>query len=68
MLKLNNTIIIKIKLRFMETIHSDNMMFSFKSMGGRVDKSVNQGRIPYYYRIVGKNHLGVCKYILFEIQ
>jgi len=31
-------------------------MFSFTSMGGRIDNSVNDGRSAYVFRISGSNH------------
>jgi len=31
-------------------------MFSFSSMRGRIDNSVNDGRSPYVFRISGSNH------------
>nr|GEZ14365.1 hypothetical protein [Tanacetum cinerariifolium] len=33
-----------------------NMMFSFTSMGGKVDSSVNKGCGPYVYRLQGQNY------------
>ncbi|KAL6582395.1 hypothetical protein OROMI_006409 [Orobanche minor] len=41
---------------FIEHIRKYNMMFSFTSMGGTIDKSVNSGRGPYTFRLGGQNH------------
>ena len=30
-------------------------MFAFTSMGGKVDKTINNGRGPYVFRISGQN-------------
>nr|XP_043611506.1 uncharacterized protein LOC122583138 [Erigeron canadensis] len=40
---------------FMEFIRQYNMMFAFTSMGGKIDKKVNNGPGPYIYRIQGQN-------------
>lgn len=32
------------------------MMFSFTSMGGKIDHSVNVGRGPYCFRLHGQNY------------
>ncbi|KAL6505874.1 hypothetical protein OROHE_023253 [Orobanche hederae] len=37
-------------------IRAYNMMFSFTSMGGKVDTSVNKGRGPYVFKIQGANY------------
>ncbi|MFS8003020.1 putative helitron helicase-like domain-containing protein [Helianthus anomalus] len=31
-------------------------MFSFTSMGGRIDKSINRGNAPYIFRLSGQNY------------
>ena len=41
---------------FMENIRRYNSMFSFTSMGGKVDKSINNGRGPYVFRLSGENY------------
>ena len=41
---------------FLDSIRVYNSMFSFTSMGGRIDNSVNDGRSPYVFRINGSNH------------
>lgn len=41
---------------FMSNIRAYNMMFSFTSMGGKVDKAINRGRGPYVYRMQGQNY------------
>lgn len=40
----------------MSNIRAYNMMFSFTSMGGKVDNALNKGRGPYVYRIQGQNY------------
>ncbi|XP_074300017.1 uncharacterized protein LOC141631214 [Silene latifolia] len=40
---------------FIENIRAYNVMFSFTSMGGKIDHSVNQGRGPYTLRMGGQN-------------
>lgn len=45
------------KTRFFEkNIRRFNMMFSFTSMGGKVDFTINQGGGPYVFRLHGKNY------------
>ncbi|XP_074314363.1 uncharacterized protein LOC141649576 [Silene latifolia] len=41
---------------FLANIRAYNMMFSFTSMGGKIDNSVNQGRWPYTFRLHGQNY------------
>ena len=41
---------------FLENIRAYNMMFSFTSMGGKIDNSVNNGRGPYVFKISGQNY------------
>ena len=31
-------------------------MFSFTSMGGKIDHKINSGRVPYVYRMCGQNY------------
>ncbi|XP_074309151.1 uncharacterized protein LOC141643752 [Silene latifolia] len=40
---------------FIENIWAYNGMFSFTSMGGKIDHSINQGRGPYTFRMGGQN-------------
>ncbi|XP_074304677.1 uncharacterized protein LOC141639455 [Silene latifolia] len=40
---------------FIDNIRTYNIMFSFTSMGGKIDNSVNQGRGPYTFRMGGQN-------------
>lgn len=40
---------------FMDHIRAYNMMCAFTSMGGTIDKSVNQGRGPYAFKMGGQN-------------
>ncbi|KAK9674185.1 hypothetical protein RND81_12G216800 [Saponaria officinalis] len=40
---------------FIENIRAYNTMFSFTSMGGKIDQSVNQGRGTYTFRMGGQN-------------
>ncbi|KAL6564888.1 hypothetical protein OROMI_016338 [Orobanche minor] len=41
---------------FVDNIRSYNSMFSFTSMGGKIDKSVNRGGSPPIFRLNGQNH------------
>ena len=41
---------------FCDNIRNYNMMFSFTSMGGKIDKSINTGRAPPIFRLNGQNH------------
>ncbi|XP_035831868.1 uncharacterized protein LOC110869885 [Helianthus annuus] len=40
---------------FLKNIRRYNSMFSFTSMGGKVDTKINKGNAPYVYRISGQN-------------
>ncbi|XP_074291065.1 uncharacterized protein LOC141617824 [Silene latifolia] len=40
---------------YRENIRAYNSMFSFTSMGGKIDHSINQGRGPYTFRMGGRN-------------
>jgi len=40
---------------FMNNIRRYNSMFSFTSMGGKVDTSINRGKGPFIYRLSGQN-------------
>lgn len=41
--------------KFIEDIRAYNMMFSFTSMGGKLDYSINHGVGPYTFRLGGQN-------------
>ncbi|KAL6579333.1 hypothetical protein OROMI_009549 [Orobanche minor] len=41
---------------YINNIRAYNMMFSFTSMGGKVDTSVNKGSGPYIFKIEGANY------------
>ena len=41
---------------FRDNIRNYNMMFSFTSMGGKIDKSINSGSAPPVFRLNGQNH------------
>ncbi|XP_022041125.1 uncharacterized protein LOC110943698 [Helianthus annuus] len=41
---------------FMDNIRAYNMMFSFTSIGGKVDKSYQRGKGPYVFRLQGQNY------------
>ncbi|CAH1432802.1 unnamed protein product [Lactuca virosa] len=41
---------------FMTNIRRFNSMFSFTSMGGKVDSSINRGNAPYVFRLSGQNY------------
>ncbi|XP_028784301.1 uncharacterized protein LOC114740311 [Neltuma alba] len=36
-------------------VRTYNMMFAFTSMGGKIDRNVNDGRAPYVYKLSGQN-------------
>ena len=40
---------------FKKFIKTYNMMFSFTSMGGKIDRKINDGKGPYIYRMGGQN-------------
>ena len=46
----------QISKRFFHDIRKFNMMYSFTSMGGKVDKKVNNGHGPWIYRMHGQNY------------
>ncbi|XP_022038828.1 uncharacterized protein LOC110941494 [Helianthus annuus] len=41
---------------FQKNIRRYNSMFSFTSMGGKVDSTINKGNAPFVYRISGQNY------------
>ncbi|KAL8100115.1 hypothetical protein AgCh_032393 [Apium graveolens] len=41
---------------FHRLIRLYNAMFAFTSSGGNIDRSINNGRAPYVYRLNGQNH------------
>nr|KAJ0186312.1 hypothetical protein LSAT_V11C900478610 [Lactuca sativa] len=41
---------------FMKNIRRYNSMFSFTSMGGKIDTSINRGNTPYIFRFGGQNY------------
>ncbi|CAH1414277.1 unnamed protein product [Lactuca virosa] len=41
---------------FMKNIRSYNSMFSFTSMGDKIDSSINRGNAPYIFRLSGQNY------------
>ncbi|XP_024965736.1 uncharacterized protein LOC112505932 [Cynara cardunculus var. scolymus] len=41
---------------FMKNIRRYNSMFSFTSMGGKIDTSINSGNAPYIYMLNGQNY------------
>ncbi|WZZ74526.1 hypothetical protein YC2023_085896 [Brassica napus] len=41
---------------FRENIRAYNSMFAFTSMGGKVDTSINKGRGPPVFRLLGQNY------------
>ncbi|KAL8090223.1 hypothetical protein AgCh_039626 [Apium graveolens] len=43
-------------INFKRNIRLYNAIFTFTSMGGKVDHSVNYGRAAYVYRLNGQNH------------
>lgn len=45
----------RLSKHYRENIRAYNSMFSFTSMGGKIDHSINQGRGPYTFRMGGQN-------------
>lgn len=41
---------------FLKNIRAYNMMFSFTSMGGKIDHSINKGGAPYVFKLHGTNY------------
>ena len=41
---------------FLKNIRRFNSMFSFTSMGGKIDHSINRGNAPYTFRLSGENY------------
>jgi hypothetical protein len=41
---------------FLQKIRQYNSMFAFTSMGGNIDRKINQGEGPYVFRINGQIH------------
>ncbi|XP_076890293.1 uncharacterized protein LOC143541329 [Bidens hawaiensis] len=41
---------------FLKNIRRYNSMFSFTSMGGKIDKSINKGNAPFIFRLSGQNY------------
>lgn len=41
---------------FQEQIRSYNMMFSFTSLGGKIETSINNGSAPYTFQLHGQNY------------
>ncbi|KAL0759093.1 hypothetical protein Bca101_075243 [Brassica carinata] len=41
---------------YREFIRAYNMMFSFTSLGGKIDHSINNGRGPFLFRMSGENY------------
>nr|KAJ0190338.1 hypothetical protein LSAT_V11C800411510 [Lactuca sativa] len=41
---------------FRKNIRRYNSMFSFTSMGGKIDSSINRGNAPYIFRLGGQNY------------
>ncbi|XP_022015091.1 uncharacterized protein LOC110914612 [Helianthus annuus] len=41
---------------FLKNIRRYNSMFSFTSMGGKLDSNINKGNAPFIYRISGQNY------------
>ncbi|XP_071725808.1 uncharacterized protein [Rutidosis leptorrhynchoides] len=46
----------KTSKNFIENVRRYNMMFSFTSMGGKLDYKVNSGNAPFVYRMHGQNY------------
>ncbi|XP_076960289.1 uncharacterized protein LOC143636628 [Bidens hawaiensis] len=41
---------------FLKNIRRYNSMFSFTSMGGKIDRSINKGNAPFVFRLSGQNY------------
>lgn len=41
---------------YREFIRAYNMMFSFTSLGGKINNSINNGTGPYLFQLCGQNH------------
>lgn len=41
---------------FLKNIRRFNSMFSFTSMGGKIDHKINRGNAPYTFRLSGENY------------
>lgn len=41
---------------FMKNIRSYNSMFQFTSIGGKIDRKLNNGKGPYCFKLNGQNH------------
>lgn len=52
--------------KFMENISSYNMIFSFTSIGGKVNRTTNNNRNPYIHRLDGQNYHLVGSLLLIE--
>ncbi|KAL8456837.1 hypothetical protein ACS0TY_034902 [Phlomoides rotata] len=46
---------------FMKNIIAYNMMFSFTSMGGKIDKSINKGGGPFVFKLNDVNYHQIGK-------
>ncbi|CAA0834184.1 Unknown protein, partial [Striga hermonthica] len=42
--------------KFLDNIRAYNSIFSFTSIGGQVDKSINNGNAPYVFKLKGANY------------
>ena len=40
----------------LKNVSTHSMMFAYRTMGGRIDKSVNQGQRPYYIKFGWQNY------------
>jgi hypothetical protein len=53
---------------FIKNIRRYNSMFSFTSMGGKVDSSVNKGKGPFVFRLKGQNYHSIGSLLPLEGQ
>ncbi|XP_076935671.1 uncharacterized protein LOC143602463 [Bidens hawaiensis] len=51
---------------FMKNIRRYNSMFSFTSMGGKIDKSINRGNAPPIFRLSGQNYHSLGSLLLVQ--
>jgi len=43
-----------------------NLLFAFTSLGGKVDRSINNGTGPYVIRLNGQNYHRIGSFLLIE--
>ncbi|KAK9683502.1 hypothetical protein RND81_10G145800 [Saponaria officinalis] len=51
---------------YIENIRAYNMMFSFTSMGGKIDKNINRGRSTYTFKLRGQNYHSIGTLYIYD--